>query len=142
MAEPGRVRVVLDTNIVLAAVSRRSPFRAVLDAWERGAYDLCVSTEVLLEYEEKLRDNFGPVVADLTVAAFLAKPGTRRITIYYAHRLISADPDDDKFVNCALWANAHYLVTNDRHFRALQGLAFPKLTVVTMEQFQEILASS
>ena len=67
------MRVVLDTNIVLAAVSRRSPYRGVLDAWAQGGYELCVSTEVLLEYEEKLTDNFGPIVADLTVAAFLAK---------------------------------------------------------------------
>lgn len=141
VAGPGRVRVVLDTNIVLAAVSRRSPYRGVLDAWEQGAYELCVSTEVLLEYEEKLADNFGPVVADLTVAAFLAKPSTHRVTVFYAHRLIASDPDDDKFVNCALWANAHYLVTNDRHFRALQALPFPKLTVLTMAQFQKVLAA-
>lgn len=73
----GRVRVVPDTDIVLTAVSRRSSCRGVLDAWERGACKLGVSTEVLLEHEEKLTDNFGPVVADLTVAAFLARPGTR-----------------------------------------------------------------
>ena len=133
--------MVPDTNIVLPAVSRRSPYRGVLDAWERGAHELGVSTEVLLEHEEKLTDNFGPVVADLTVAAFLARPGTRRVTVFHSHRLISADPDDDKFVNCALWANAHYLVTNDRHFRALQGLAFPQLTVPTMARFQEVLAA-
>jgi len=90
---------------------------------------------VLLEYEEKLTDAFGPVVADLTVAAFVAKPTTRRVTVHYAHRLIAADLDDDKFVNCALWANAHFLVTNDRHFRQLQNLAFPKLTVLIMAGF-------
>lgn len=135
------MRVVLDTNIVLAAVSRRSPYRGVLDAWERGAYALCLSTEIVLEYEEKLTDNFGPVVADLTVAAFLAKPSTQRVTVFYAHRLIPSDPDDDKFVNCALWANAHYLVTNDRHFRALQELKFPRLNVLTIAQFQQVLAA-
>ena len=66
------MRVVLDTNIVLAAVSRRQPHRGVLDAWEREAYKLGVSTAVLLEYEEKLTDNSSPVVAGLIVAAFLA----------------------------------------------------------------------
>lgn len=71
------MRVVPDTNIVLTAVSRRSPYRGVLDAWERDAHELGVSTEVLLEHEEKLTDNFGPVVADLTVAAFLARHPAR-----------------------------------------------------------------
>ena len=64
------------------------------------------------------------------------------MTVFHAHRLITADPDDDKFVNCALWANAHYLVTNDRHFRVLQALKFPKLTVLTMAQFQAVLAAA
>ena len=74
----GRVRVVPDTNIVLTVAARRSSCRGVLDAWERGACELGVSTEVLLEHEEKLTDNFGPVVADLTVTAFLAWPGPAR----------------------------------------------------------------
>ena len=126
------MRVVLDTNIVLAAVTPTSPYYEVLAAWNRGAYALCLTTEIALEYEEKLATIFSPKVADLTVAAFLGKPSTQQVTVFYSQRLIAADPDDDKFVDCAIWANAHYLVTNDRHFRALQGLPFPKLTVLTM----------
>lgn len=50
-----------------------------------------------------------------------------------------ADPDDDKFVDCAIAGNADFIVTNDRHFRVLKGIKFPKVKVITLEEFFEML---
>ena len=53
--------------------------------------------------------------------------------------LITADPDDNKFVDCALNAGADYLVTNDHHFNILKSIDFPPIKVVDIETFKSIL---
>ena len=55
--------------------------------------------------------------------------------------LITQDPDDNKFVDCAIVANADYLVSEDNHFNVLKDIPFPKVNVITLEQFQNDLQS-
>ena len=52
-------------------------------------------------------------------------------------KLITADPDDNKFVDCAFAANADYLVSEDSHFDILKKTSFPKLNLVTLDEFME-----
>ncbi len=49
------------------------------------------------------------------------------------------DADDNKFANCAVAANADYLVTNDKDFNILKHIQFPKIAVVTIQEFQNIV---
>ena len=133
------MRIVLDTNIILSSVSRHSPHRIVLDKFEQGSYTLCLTTEILLEYEEKLAENFNPLLAELTVSAMLLKRNTIFQEVYIRWSLLSKDEDDNKFVDCAVAANADYLVTNDRGYRILKKLPFPKLKIIRIEEFEEIL---
>lgn len=49
--------------------------------------------------------------------------------------LITADPDDNKFVDCAFAVGAEYLVSEDAHFKVLHRIAFPKLNLVTLDEF-------
>jgi len=58
---------------------------------------------------------------------------------YYKWNLISADPEDNKFADCALNAGADYIVTNDRHFNVLKSLGFPSIKVADIESFKRIL---
>ncbi|MDY6257364.1 MAG: PIN domain-containing protein [Bacteroidaceae bacterium] len=50
---------------------------------------------------------------------------------------ITADPDDNKFVDCAFAANADYLVSEDSHFNILRNMPFPHLNLVTLDEFME-----
>ena len=60
-------------------------------------------------------------------------------TIYqetYIHfGLIEADADDNKFVDCAVAANAEYIVTNDKHFDILKHINWPKVSVIAIKEF-------
>ena len=49
--------------------------------------------------------------------------------------IITADPDDNKFVDCAFAAGADYLVSEDSHFRVLHDTPFPQLNLVTLDEF-------
>ena len=46
--------VVIDTNCLLQIISRKSPYRPIWDAFIAGRYDLCVTNEILDEYQEIL----------------------------------------------------------------------------------------
>ncbi|MDZ4679405.1 MAG: putative toxin-antitoxin system toxin component, PIN family [Saprospiraceae bacterium] len=133
------LRVVLDTNIILASISPHSPFRLVIDRFEQGAFILCLTTDILLEYEEKLSEKFNRNVADLAVGGMLLKTNVQFAEVFFKWQLIYPDMDDNKFADCAIASNVHYLVTNDRDFNRLKTIAFPQLTVVNMEQFLKIL---
>jgi predicted nucleic acid-binding protein len=61
------------------------------------------------------------------------------VQVYYHLHLITADPDDDKFVDCAFKANAKYIVTQDHHYDVLRNIPFPKIEVVDIDEFLSIL---
>lgn len=134
------MRVVLDTNILVKAVAGRSKSSFVLDALFRQQFTLCISTGILLEYDEILTRIYDKEVAELTLSALLALPNVVRTEVYYNWRLITADADDDKMADCAFASNAHLIVTDDRHFRVLKQVVFPNIRVVTNEEFKKMLA--
>ena len=135
-----RRRIVLDTNCLLSSISRRSRYYPVWDRFICGEYDLCVTTEILAEYEEIVGRMTSPVVARLVVEAILRSPNTLRIEASFRFGLITEDPDDNKFVDCAIVANAECVVTNDSHFDVLATIPFPRVKVVDLGTFLDSLA--
>jgi len=67
---------------------------------------------------------------------------TLRITPYFQWNLISSDPDDNKFVDCALNAGADYIVTNDKHFNILKEIEFPRVNVIDIETFKQFISQN
>jgi uncharacterized protein len=132
------MRIVLNTNIILSSVSRYSPHRIIFDKFEQGDYTLCLTTEILLEYEEKLSEIFSPLLAELIVGGMLLKRNVLMQEVYIRWNLLSKDADDNKFVDCAVAANADYLITNDRGFKILKKIPFPSLKILRIEEFEKI----
>jgi predicted nucleic acid-binding protein len=60
-------------------------------------------------------------------------PYTLFVTPYYHFSLIVADPDDDKFIDCAVAGNAKYIVTEDSHYDVLNGLDFPRVDIIKLD---------
>ncbi|WP_460958439.1 PIN domain-containing protein [Spirosoma litoris] len=58
---------------------------------------------------------------------------------YYKWFLISSDVDDNKFVDCAIACGADYIITEDRHFREIDEVDFPKVVRVGLVEFKKIL---
>lgn len=133
------MNIVLDTNCLLMSLSRRSPYYPVWRDFVDGKYTLCISNEILAEYEEILTQKVGAEIASNVISAILDLPNTKMIQVYYHLRLITADPDDDKFVDCAFKANARYIVTEDRHYDVLKQTPFPFIDVVGIDEFIKVL---
>ena len=127
--------VVLDTNCLLQSISRRSRYYKIWRDFIDGRYVLCVTTEILEEYEEILSRYLSPLVARLVVEAILRANNVFRVDAQFRFGLITVDPDDNKFVDCAIVANAECVVTNDAHFEVLRTIPFPKVNVVGIDEF-------
>ena len=133
-------RVVLDTNCLLQALPTKSKYYNIWTDFLAGKYILCVSNEILTEYEEILAFHTSPEVAHNVVEAIARHPKIcYRESYFHFHLLSHIDKDDDKFVDCAITAGADYIVTEDSHFDHLKQIPFPKLIVLTLDEFNDSL---
>lgn len=101
----------------------------------KGENTFCVSNEIIEEYTEVLHRLTDYETADYVVKTILNSPFVELITPYFHFNLITADPDDNKFVDCAISANARYIVTNDHHYDVLKSINFPNVNVINIKQF-------
>lgn len=133
------MKVVIDSNIFIICLNPLSKYNSVFTSLIGGRYKLCISTDISFEYLEIFHQKF-PYAKAETVSRFLFESNSVvESRIYYYWNLISIDPDDNKFVDCAVAANADYIVTNDKHFNILKEINFPKVACITIEEFMEIL---
>ncbi|SDE24147.1 putative toxin-antitoxin system toxin component, PIN family [Niabella drilacis] len=133
------MKIVLDSNVLLVALGKRSRYRPIWDAFVNGAYQLIISEEIINEYEEILQGYSAPGVANLVMNLLEESPDVIYQRISYNWKAIPLDPDDDKFFDTAVAGNADYLVTNDGHFKTVKTLEFPKVNIINTEHFLILL---
>ena len=133
--------IVLDTNCLLQSLSRRSSYYKVWEDFILGKYTLCVSNEILEEYEEIIASHMSPLAATIAVETILRANNVIRVDARFRFDLITVDQDDNKFVDCAIVSNADYIVSEDSHFNVLKNIPFPHVEVKRLKEFYEDLCS-
>ncbi len=114
------MRAVVDTNVFVSSFFGGNP-RKIIDLWKTGELILCLSAPIVDEYTAVLgrlglegEDELGELL-DLLARGrhllFAAK--TPRLSI------VAADPDDDKFIECAVALKAEVIITGDRALKAV-----------------------
>ena len=131
--------IVLDTNCLIASLSKKGNYFKVWTDLHAGKYILCVSNEILTEYEEIIAKKTNPIIAANVVQTLLNSPFVRFIDPYFHFNLIEKDKDDNKFVDCAIAANASFIVSEDSHFKMLKNIPFPNVRVIRLVHFMHIL---
>lgn len=134
-------RIVLDTNGLIQSVPPRSKYHKIWQSFFDGSNMLCVTNEILSEYLEILQSHSNETVAKNVIDAIIYNPYTLFITPYFHFNLIIADPEDNKFVDCAITAGAKYIVTNDKHFNVLKEINFPKVDIINLIDFYNQLTN-
>ncbi len=131
--------IVLDTNCLIQIIHYDSPYRNVWDKIVNGEIVLCLSTEINLEYREILTMFFGQQFAD-TIITTILNTNYISITPTFFWHIITQDPDDNKFVDCAIAANAKCIVSNDKHFNILKHRdTWPKVDLKTLKEYHKYL---
>lgn len=112
-----------------------NPCHKVWEDFILGRYTLCVSNEILAEYEEIIASHISPLAATITIEAILRANNVIRVDAQFRFELIVVDRDDNKFVDCAIVSNADYIVSDDKHFNVLKNIPFPKIEVKKLQEF-------
>jgi hypothetical protein len=134
------IRAVLDTNVIVSAhLNSQGPPALILDLAFGRFFRCFVSEPLLLEYELVLRR---PAFGISTRQVVNSIRALRRIATLVAPRRqlrTTNDPDDNKFLECALEARADYFVTgNIRHFPR----QFQDIRIIVPRRFLTVLASN
>ncbi len=120
--------VCLDTGVFLQIFGRKQPFHPILRALLDGRIALAVSTEILLEYQEVISrlsgaERWRDVAALLELLSQL-HGNIRHVGPQFRFNVISTDPDDNKFCDCAIAAEANFVIAEDNHFDALKSAGY------------------
>ncbi|GIW53560.1 MAG: PIN domain-containing protein [Gemmatimonadales bacterium] len=133
------MRVVLDTNVLISALAfPGSTSDQILSRIRRGEIDLFISPFILAELDRVLREKFrfskreaAARLGAIRAIAHIVEP-TERITI------VTAKDDDNRILECALAAQAEFLITGDKaHLLPLES--YRTVRIVTPGQFLDIL---
>ncbi|MBN1983864.1 MAG: putative toxin-antitoxin system toxin component, PIN family [Chitinivibrionales bacterium] len=109
------MRIVLDTNVLVSGIFWKGiPYR-ILESWIKDEFQLLITEEILQEYQKILtRISKGKNIELINNWAMLIVENS--IVIHVKHKFkLSIDPDDNKFIDCAVAGNARYIVSGDYH---------------------------
>ena len=84
----GMRKIVLDTNCLLSSLSRRGKYFNVWRGMQEGKFTLCVSTDILEEYQEIIEQKTTAVIASNVIQTLLNLPNVEFITPYYHFRWV------------------------------------------------------
>ena len=116
------MKVVLDTNVFVSGVFFSGPPFRILQAWRDEKIQLVISPEILEEYrrvgeilaEEHPAINLEPMLEYVIQnAVILSSPPLLE--------RVCDDPDDDKFLACALASGSNLVISGDRHLLKVSG---------------------
>ena len=133
------MKIVLDTNIILVSIPRKSKFRMIFNKLLSDSYDLIISNKIINEYHEIISQKANSTVANNITELLLSLNNVQKQEVYFQWNIIENDKDDNKFIDCAVAGNADYLVTNDKHFNVVKQIDFPPLQIINIDEFMTIL---
>lgn len=133
------MRVVIDTNCLIASIPSKSEDFWLYLSFIKKDFTWIVSTEILNEYHEQLSLFYNSITANIVLDVLTTASNVEFIEPSFRWGLMTNDPDDNKFADLAISTNAHYLVSNDRHFNIFKKIDFPPLKVVKLKEFKKIL---
>jgi putative PIN family toxin of toxin-antitoxin system len=130
--------VCIDTNLIVQARAPHHRYFSILNAAVMGSIRWALSNRILTEYEEIICRCAGQREW-LKVLRLIELTDSISGTIvwvgpHYQFRIISADPDDNAFTDCAIAANADYVITEDSHFAPLANAGY-KPQPITPDEF-------
>ena len=130
------MRVVVDTNIFVSSFFGGNP-RAIIDLWKNEKITLCLSSPIIDEYIDVLTRIGLKEEGELQELLSLFSRGFNIIftTKTPEIKIVKNDPDDDKFIECAVALKAHAVITGDREVLAIKE--YMGIRILTPQQFLE-----
>jgi hypothetical protein len=135
------IRVVVDTNVFVSSFFGGNP-RRIIDLWKTGKILLCLSGEIVDEYIEVLHRLALGNEGELRELLRLFAKGYHIIFTHAPPELfvVSEDPDDDKFIECAVALDSRYIVTGDKALLTIKN--YMGIKILSPHEFLKQIANS
>ena len=127
------MRVVVDTNVFISGVFFGGKPRTVLESIVSGDVAAFASRAIIEEYSDTILDLTGRKLGALNQEAVSAFVASLNIIETRTKVMASRDPDDDKFIECALDAGAVYIISGDKDLLSLEK--YRGVTMITAADF-------
>jgi uncharacterized protein len=131
------MKIVLDTNVFISGIFFSGPPFQILRAWKNKRLQIILSQDILIEYQrvaESLTLKY-PSIDILPIIELVTVHGqfvdTKNIDI-----TVCEDPDDNKFIECAIASNTKIIVSGDKHLLKIKE--FKGIKVYKPREFVEI----
>ena len=138
------MRVCIDTNVLVQLFGGNQVGRSIRDALLAGRIELAISNEILFEYQETITRLSGAArwqqVERFLTLLFYLHANILFLEPHFRFGVVTADPDDNKFVDCAIAAQAECVITSDQHFGALIGSGYKPRPITPQEFIQAHLS--
>ena len=110
------IRVVVDTNVFISSFFGGNP-RKIIDLWKQDRIQLCLSQAIVEEYVEVLLRLGLKDKSEIKELLSLFSKGGNTLFTSATHpvSLVIADPDDNKFIECAVALEAAHIISGDKH---------------------------
>jgi hypothetical protein len=115
------MRVVIDTNIFISSFFGGNP-KKIIDYWKNGKLILCLSKPIIDEYIEVLRRlGLQNEIELKELLDIFARQYNLLFTLKTpVLKIVEADHDDDKFIECAMAFDAPYIISGDKHLKSIK----------------------
>jgi putative PIN family toxin of toxin-antitoxin system len=130
------MKIVLDTNVLISGIFFSGPPAEILKAWRNGYVQFALTSEIIDEYIR---------VAKLLAAGFPGIEINPILTLIITHsdiiqasplsHQVCEDPDDDKFLACAIGSESKIIISGDKHLLKLSG--YQGINILTPRSFAE-----
>ena len=130
------MKIILDTNVFISGVFFGGPPYQILYTWRKGKIDIVLSEEIFTEYQ-RVAQELSMQYEEVDISTFLDLMTVNGIWVE-APQLpfnVSTDPDDDKFLSCALASKTKIIVSGDKHLLAVSG--YRKINIIKPSAFIE-----
>jgi putative PIN family toxin of toxin-antitoxin system len=130
------IKAVIDTNVFISSFFGGNP-RKVIDLWKSGKITLCLSGPIIEEYIDVLRRMGLQDERELEELLGLFSHGfhSQFIAKTPALRIVKRDPNDDKFIECAVALKAGYIISGDKVLTEI--LNYMNIKIRSPKQFLE-----
>ena len=128
------MRIVLDTNVFISGVFFSGPPYEILKAWIDKRIQILISSEILQEYKrvgEELQYRY-PEIKIIPILKSFSKNAILISAPSLPHQ-VCVDPDDDKFIECAVASKCKTIISGDKHLLKLTG--YKGIDVLKPKQF-------
>lgn len=117
------MKIVIDTNIIISGIFFGGKPRELLKQWFSGKCTVICTEDILREYRrtiEKLTEKTKRDVSESIITTIVENLEMIETVVFESY---SRDPDDDKFINCAISGNVKYIVSGDKDLLVLEQVS-------------------